>query len=76
VSFWFDPWMRDAPLCQTYPVLFEETVNQKYSVWNVKELGWVIQFRTRLQGFIRAQWYDLTSKLNNFPWNEEKDAAF
>jgi hypothetical protein len=57
-------------------MLFNEAVNQKCSVLEVKEWGWVVQFKTRLQGVMRAQWYDLASKLNRFPWHEEKDVAF
>jgi hypothetical protein len=53
-------------------VLFNEAVNQKCSVLEVKEWGWVVQIKTRLQGVMRAQWYDLASKLNRFPWHEEK----
>jgi hypothetical protein len=56
-------------------VLFNEAVNQKCSVLEVKEQGWVVQFKTRLQGVMRAQLYDLESKLNRFPWHEEKDVA-
>jgi hypothetical protein len=55
VSFWLDPWLEDVPLCQAFPLLFEEALDQKCSVWEVKEQGWVINFRTRLQGVIRAQ---------------------
>jgi hypothetical protein len=36
----------------------------------------VVQFKTRLQGVIRARWYDLAVKLNNFPMNDSEDVAY
>jgi hypothetical protein len=39
VSFWFDPWLVDIPLCQTYPMMFELVVNEKCSVNGVKTNG-------------------------------------
>jgi hypothetical protein len=38
--------------------------------------GWVIQFRTRLQGLVRDQWYNLTSRLNHVCLNNEKDYIY
>jgi hypothetical protein len=75
VSFWLDTRMGDIPLCQAYPVLFELAINKKCSVSEVKENGWVIQFKVRLQGLIRAQWYDLANKLNRFPLNNDNNVA-
>jgi hypothetical protein len=48
-------------------------LNQNSSVYDVQVNGWVIQFKTRLQGLVRDQWYDLASKLNNVVLNEGKD---
>jgi hypothetical protein len=36
----------------------------------------VVQFKTILQGLIRAQWYELVVKLNNFPINDSKDVTY
>jgi hypothetical protein len=66
--------MGDTPLCQTYLVLYAEAINKSCSVWDVKMQGWVVQFRTRLQGVVREQWYTLAVALNNFHSNENKDA--
>jgi hypothetical protein len=55
VSFWLDTWMGDAPICQSYPVLFELAMNKKCPVSEVKENGLVIQFKIRLQGLIKTQ---------------------
>jgi hypothetical protein len=76
VSFWLDNWMGDTPLCQTYPVLYDEAINKNSSVWDVKMQGWVVRFRTRLQGVIRDQWYAHAIALNNFPLNDSKDEAY
>jgi hypothetical protein len=65
VSFWFDPWFDEMPLCQKYCVLFELAMNPNNSVKEVKEKGWVIQFKIKLQGLIQEQWYELATKLNN-----------
>jgi hypothetical protein len=54
-------------------MLFELVVNQKCSMNEVKVNGWVVQFKHRPQGIIRAQWYELASKLNIFPLNEEQE---
>jgi hypothetical protein len=37
--------------------------------------GWVIQFKIRLNGIIRDQWYDLARKLNNATLNDEDEIA-
>jgi hypothetical protein len=42
-------------------------------VFEVKEKGWVIQFKIRLQGIIRAQWYELATKLNRVILGDEAD---
>jgi hypothetical protein len=36
----------------------------------------VVHFRNRPQGFIRAQWYDLARRINNYHINEGKDVAY
>jgi hypothetical protein len=46
------------------------------SVYDVCARGWVVQFKTILQGLIRAQWYELVVKLNNFPINDSKDVTY
>jgi hypothetical protein len=62
--------LDDNPLCQAYPILFELATNQRSTAKEVKENGWVIQFKTRLQWMVRAQWYDLATKLNNVCLND------
>jgi hypothetical protein len=64
-SFWLDNWLDDSPLCQTYPILYDEAVNKTCYVDDVKSQGWVVHFRSRIQGLIRTQWYDPARKLNN-----------
>jgi hypothetical protein len=29
VSFWFDKWLMEEPLCKVYPILFELAVKQR-----------------------------------------------
>jgi hypothetical protein len=45
-------------------------------VRDVEENGWVIQFKIRLQGLIREQWYELTMKLNNVHLNDERGEVY
>jgi hypothetical protein len=75
-SFWLDIWMGDTPLCLTYPILYEEAINNNCSVLDVKRQGWVVQFRTRLHGVIREQWYALTVAPNNFTLNESRYESY
>jgi hypothetical protein len=70
VSFWLDFWMDGTPLCQAYLVLFELATDKKCSVCEVKDNGWVINVKIRLQGMIRAQWYELVDRLNNISLND------
>jgi hypothetical protein len=74
-SFWLDHWMGDPPLCQTYPILYEEAINKNCWVLNVRLQGWVVQFRS-LKGVIREQWYALAIALNNFLLNESKVVSY
>jgi hypothetical protein len=55
------------------PILYELCANQKVPVFEVASEDWVIHFKTRLQGIVRGQWYDLAVKLNNVVLNDEKD---
>jgi hypothetical protein len=64
ISFWLDSWLENSPLCQVYPILYDLTLNKNCSVAEVKEKGWVVQFRIRLQGLLRDQWYEMAAKLN------------
>jgi hypothetical protein len=75
-SFSLDNWMDDAPLCVAYTVLYDEALDKKCSMSELYARGRVIQFRTRLQGVFRAQWYDLAVRLNNFPLNGNVDMAY
>jgi hypothetical protein len=45
-------------------------------VFDVRREDWVIQFKVRLQGINREQWYELASKLNNIKLNSENDLIF
>jgi hypothetical protein len=45
-------------------------------VKEVKENGWVIQFKTRLQGLLREQWYELATKLYSVHLNDETDDVY
>jgi hypothetical protein len=76
VSLWLDTWLEELPLCQRYSVLYELVVNQSCSVKEVKEKGWVVQFKVRVQGLIREQWYELAMKLNNVNLNNERDEVY
>jgi hypothetical protein len=54
-GFWLDPWLESVPLCQSYYVLYELALNKKNLknyVFEVKERGWVVPIRIRLQGVI------------------------
>jgi hypothetical protein len=35
--------------------------------------NWVVQFKTKIQGLIRDQWYELATKLNSVQLNEDRD---
>jgi hypothetical protein len=71
-----EPWIDDKPLCLTYPILFELATDQRSTVREVGDNGWVIHFKTRLQGLIRDQWYNLASRLNNVNLNDENASIF
>jgi hypothetical protein len=73
VSSWYDNWLDDRPLCQSYPILHELCWNQQCSVLDVKNAEWVVEFREKLQGVIRGQWYELAGKLNNVRISDDKD---
>jgi hypothetical protein len=73
VSFCLDSWLNEVPLCQLYPILYELAFDKKCSVADINGRDWVIQFRIRLQGIIRDQWYELAGKLNEVVLNNEKD---
>jgi hypothetical protein len=75
ISFWLDTWMGDTPLCIVYPYLYDQCWDQKCSVSQVFENGWNIRFKVRLQGTLRAQWYELASNLNGIEVNAEQDKA-
>jgi hypothetical protein len=45
-------------------VLFYLSLNQGVSVYEVARNDWVIQFKVRLHGILREQWYQLAAKLN------------
>jgi hypothetical protein len=42
-------------------------------VYEVARNDWVIQFKVRLHGILREQWYQLAAKLNRGNLNNEKD---
>jgi hypothetical protein len=63
----------DKQLCQEYPVLYELCVDKENSVYQVQQEGWLLRFSIRLPNMIRAQWYDLTDKLNHVVLSDEKD---
>jgi hypothetical protein len=46
-------------------VLFYLSLNQGVSVYEVPMNEWVIQFKDRLHGVLREQWYQLAAKLNS-----------
>jgi hypothetical protein len=75
ISFWLDKWLDDKPLCASYPIMYDLCPNQKAFVHEVVVAGWVVRFETRLQGIVRDQWYELTSKLNRVSLNHDKDVA-
>jgi hypothetical protein len=75
VSFWLDPWMGEKPLCVIYPVLYDLSLDQKKSVSDIAENGWVVRFKIRLQGILRDQWHELDSRLNEVNLNTGKDEA-
>jgi hypothetical protein len=76
ISFWKDTWLGDNPLCITYPILYDLCLDQDCSVSEVAHKGWVIDFRVRLHGIVREQWYCLAATLNNVSLNENCDVSF
>jgi hypothetical protein len=48
-------------------------VDKENSVYQVQQEGWLLRFSIRLPNMIRAQWYDLTDKLNHVVLSDEKD---
>jgi hypothetical protein len=70
VSFWLDPWLENTPLCQAYPILYELATSKSCSVAEIREKGWVVQFKIRLQGLLHDQWYELASKLDRVQLND------
>jgi hypothetical protein len=73
VSFWMDSWLDNIPLCESYPMLFELSMDQKCFVQVVKGNRWVVRFRNNLHGVLRAQRYGMTEKLNRVTLFEEND---
>jgi hypothetical protein len=66
-------WLDDTPLCLCYPMLYDLSLNQGVSVHEVAMNEWVVQFKVRLHGVLREQWYQLAVKLNRVELNNEKD---
>jgi hypothetical protein len=56
-----------------YPILYDLALSKNCSVAEVKEKGWVIQFKVRLQGVLHDQWYEMASKLNRVVLGTEPD---
>jgi hypothetical protein len=75
VSFWQDVWLEEKPLCIIYPVLFELCLRPNCLVADMAATEWVVEFKVRLQGILRDQWYQLAAKLNLVSLNDEKDSA-
>jgi hypothetical protein len=42
--------LENTPLCQAYPILYELATSKSCSVAEIREKGWVVQFKIRLQG--------------------------
>jgi hypothetical protein len=76
VSFWKDIWIGEKPLCISYPVLFHLCSNQKCSVYDIAQRGWVVPFKIRLHGVLRDEWYQLAAILNRVGLSDEKDQPF
>jgi hypothetical protein len=38
--------------------------------------NWVVQFKTKIQGLIRDQWYELATKLNSVQLNEDRGEVY
>jgi hypothetical protein len=76
ISFWKDVWLDYTPLCLRYPILYDLCLDQNCSVSEVAQKGWVVDFRVRLHGDIREQWYCLAAVLNNVNMNNEKDVPY
>jgi hypothetical protein len=57
------------------PYFNELASNKSCSVAEIREKGWVIQFRIRLQGFLCDQWYEMASKLNIVSLSDEHDVV-
>jgi hypothetical protein len=70
-----DNWLDGTPLCQVYPMLYELSLNQKCSVQEVKENGWVIRLKLNLHGVLRAQWYGLAERLNKVILSADDDTV-
>jgi hypothetical protein len=76
ISFWKDIWLGDKPLCISYPVLFDLCVHQNCSVYEAAQNDWVINFKSKLHGILRDQWYHLAATLNTVILNGEQDKPF
>jgi hypothetical protein len=74
VSFWLDPWMDNtpSPFVKCTMSYMNCPLTRKF---DVMERGWVVQFRIRLRGIIRAQWYERASRLNEVSLSSEKDVV-
>jgi hypothetical protein len=75
VSFWKDAWLDNNPLCVSYPILFDICVNHNCLVWEVAQNGWVVNFKVRLHGILREQWYTLAATLNGVRLSNEPDVV-
>jgi hypothetical protein len=75
VSFWLDAWLGADPLCKQYPVLYDLCEDQRCSVSEVAEGGWLIQFKIRIPPLVRERWYDLAARLNNVNVNDINDTT-
>jgi hypothetical protein len=62
-------------LCKQSLVLYDLCEDQKCSVSEVAEGGWVIQFIIRIPPLVRERWYDLATRLNNVTLNNNNDIA-
>jgi hypothetical protein len=76
ISFWKHSWLGYNPLCTIYPIMYDLCLDHNCSVADVANKGWVIDFKVRLHGIVREQWYCLAATLNNVRLNEDRDAPF
>jgi hypothetical protein len=70
---WKDSLEGERPLCDQYPILFDLSQNQDYTVKTCRDANFVIQFRRRLRGEMLEQWTHIVEVIISIHMSNEND---